>query len=180
LNFATFAETLLFVGVVHWFGDIWKMLFFKQGVRWKLVLLFGIPGVALALAASSLPAALPETSLKQALGIFLVSYVVFLYFKPKWKLKETLLNAIIGGGLSGVFAGLFGAGGAIRGTFLSAFNLQKAVYIFTSGAIAIMIDSARLVGYSAVGIRLSDFTTQMQELILPSAWWTLCHKTNSG
>ena len=38
-------ETLLFVGVIHWFGDIWKMIFFKKGIRWNLILGFGVPGI---------------------------------------------------------------------------------------------------------------------------------------
>jgi hypothetical protein len=25
--------TLLFVGIIHWFGDIWKMIFFKKDIN---------------------------------------------------------------------------------------------------------------------------------------------------
>lgn len=156
----TFAETLLFVGIIHWFGDIWKMVFFQKGIRWKLILLFGVPGIGVTYLASKLPTNLPETQLKRILGVFLIAYVVFLTKKTKWKLAQTNTNALVGGGLSGFFAGIFGVGGAIRGTFLSAFNLKKSVYIFTSGAIAFLIDSSRLLGYLTNGTRLESFPSQ--------------------
>src|SRR3972149_5642546 len=47
-------ETLLFVGVVHWFGDIWKMVFFKKGANWKLIFLFGFTGIIVSYISSRL------------------------------------------------------------------------------------------------------------------------------
>jgi hypothetical protein len=26
----------LFLVIIHWFGDIWKMLLFRSGIRWRL------------------------------------------------------------------------------------------------------------------------------------------------
>ena len=150
-------ETLLFVGIIHLFGDIWKMVFFKKGVRWKLILLFGIPGIAFSYFASRLPVNIPEPNLRRMLGIFLVLYVVFLFIKSKWKLRQNDFNALVGGGLSGFFAGLFGVGGAVRGAFLTTFNLKKEVYIFTSGTIGLLIDTSRLIGYTKSGIRLASY-----------------------
>ena len=45
LLFSPLSQTLLFVGIIHWFGDIWKILLFKKGLNWKLILGFGIPGI---------------------------------------------------------------------------------------------------------------------------------------
>jgi uncharacterized membrane protein YfcA len=59
-----------------------------------------------------------------------------------------------GGALTGFFSGIFGIGGEINAVALSAFNLEKAVYIATSGAISFMIDSARIANYIKGGIRL--------------------------
>lgn len=152
-----FPATLLFVGIIHWFGDIWKMVFFKKGTNWKLILLFGIPGIVIGYLASQLPTTLPEEYLNKTLGIFLMFYVIYVYKNPKWKLKKTNINAITGGSLSGLFAGIFGVGGAVRSTFLSAFDLNKSVYIFTSGAIAFLIDSARITGYLQGSVNINDF-----------------------
>jgi hypothetical protein len=145
---------LLFVGVIHWFGDIWKMLFFKKGFNWLLILLFGIPGIIASFWAARLPLALPEAWLQRSLGLFLVLYVAFLWFKPTWKMKPATSNALLGGTLSGFFSGVFGVGGAVRSTFLSAFDLPKPVFLFTSGMIGFMIDSSRVTQYLISGIRL--------------------------
>src|SRR3989304_9474405 len=70
--FLPIPQTLLFVGILHWFGDIWKMLFFKKGFNLKLILLFGLPGIIASFLAAKLPLTLPETVLQRSLGLFLV------------------------------------------------------------------------------------------------------------
>lgn len=145
---------LLFVGVIHWFGDIWKILFFKQGFNWKLILLFGIPGIILSFYSARLPLTLPEELLQRSLGLFLILYVTFIWVKPAWKMQSSNTNALLGGGLSGFFSGIFGVGGAVRSTFLSAYNLPKSVFLFTSGVIGLLIDSSRVAQYVLSGIRV--------------------------
>jgi uncharacterized membrane protein YfcA len=146
--------TLLFAGTIHWFGDIWKMLFFRSGVRWRLLLLFGAPGLIASYIGASLIVTMPEATLARLLGAFLLAYVGWLTFNPKWQLPERNVTALSGGALSGFFAGIFGVGGAVRGAFLSAYNLPKEVYLFISGAIALVVDSTRLVTYWSAGVRL--------------------------
>ncbi len=156
--FLPIPQTLLFVGIIHWFGDIWKMIFFKKGFNWKLILLFGIPGIILSFLSAKLPLTLPEDLLSRLLGLFLILYVSFLFFKPNWKIKASNPSAIIGGSLSGFFSGIFGVGGAIRSTFLTAFDLEKSVFLFTSGVIGLLIDSSRLTQYFLSGIKLGTLT----------------------
>lgn len=155
LLFFPLSLTLLFVGIIHWFGDIWKMLFFRSGVRWRILLLFGASGLIASYIGASLIVAVPEATLSRLLGLFLLTYVGWLWFNPKWQLPERNVTALSGGALSGFFAGVFGVGGAVRGAFLAAYNLPKEVYLFTSGAIALIVDSTRLVTYWSEGIRLS-------------------------
>lgn len=140
-------ETLLFVGIIHWFSDIWKIIFFKKGVNLKLIFLFGVPGVLVSFFAAQIPFLFSANFLKQLLGVFLILYSVILMIKPKWKLKANNNNAIIGGSLTGFVSAVFGSGGAIRSTFLTAYNLKKEVFIFTSGVIAFFIDSTRIIQY---------------------------------
>ena len=158
---------LLFVGVLHWFGDIWKMLFFKKGFNWKLIILFGIPGIITSFLAASLPITLPELLLQRSLGSFLVFYVAFLFFAPNWKIKASNSGALLGGTLSGFFAGIFGVGGAIRSTFLTAFDLPKSVFLFTSGVIGLLIDSSRLSQYLLSNIKLNSSLTKTIILCIP-------------
>lgn len=146
---------LLFAGAVHWVGDIWKMLLFRGGVRWRLLALFGVSGIAASSVGAALVAAVEAAALSRLLGAFLLAYVGWISLRPQWRVPARDETAVAGGALSGFLAGLFGVGGAVRGAFLSAFNLPKEVYLFTSGAISLAVDSARLLTYWGEGTRLS-------------------------
>jgi uncharacterized membrane protein YfcA len=163
-------ETLLFVGVVHWFNDLWKLLLFREGIRWKLILSFGIPGIVATVIGAHLLLAIPDTALERVLGVFLIGYVVFLFAKSAFKIRQNTAAAVTGGALSGFFAGLFGMGGAIRALFLSAFDLPKAIYLATAGAIAIAIDTPRLATYIAQGTRLDSLLFWGMILFIPASF----------
>jgi uncharacterized membrane protein YfcA len=94
--------------------------------------------------------------------VFLAGYSIFLIFQSKFRVHAGLGTALSGGALSGFFAGMFGIGGAIRSMFLSAFDLPKAVYIATAGAIGLMVDATRIITYFTGGVTLA------KEL-----WWGL-------
>ncbi len=152
--------TLLFVGVIHWFGDLWKMILFRKGLRrWRLILWFAVPGIFASYSGASLSLAVKEEVLTRVLGVFLLLYVLFIFLKREWKLPEHNLTAGAGGLFSGFAAGIFGVGDAIRGAFLSAFNLPKEIYLFTSGVMVLIIDSTRIAGYLAGGARLEGLFT---------------------
>lgn len=147
---------LLFVGIIHLCGDIWKVVLFKRGLDWKLILAFGLSGIAASFLGASLSLKAQVLPLKQILGGFLILYVAYLFLKREWALPKTSTTAVCGGMLSGLFAGFFGVGGAVRGAFLTAFNLPKEVYIFTSGLIALFIDVTRVSRYLWGGTRLEQ------------------------
>ncbi len=152
--FVPMPVVLLFVGVIHLFGDVWKVLLFKRGFDWRLIIAFGAAGIAASYVGASLSLRVDSLPLKRILGGFLVGYVAFILLRPQWRLPKTTPTAVSGGLLSGLFAGFFGVGGAVRGAFLAAFDLPKAVYIFTSGVIALFIDVTRVSRYFAGGTRL--------------------------
>lgn len=170
LFFLPLPQTLLLVGVIHWFGDIWKMIFFKKGFNWKLILTFGIAGIVASYLGANIVFSVSEKLLSQILGGFLIAYVVFIFLKPKFKIPKNTLTAVSGGSLSGFFAGIFGVGGAVRGVFLSAFNLKKAVYISTAGVIALFIDSARIATYLFNEVRLEQMFLWGFLLFIPASF----------
>jgi uncharacterized membrane protein YfcA len=92
--------------------------------------------------------------LSRTLGVFLIAYVLFIVLNRTFKLSQRLSVAISSGALTGFFAGIFGIGGEINAAALSAFNLEKAVYVVTAGAISFMIDSTRIATYIRGGTRL--------------------------
>lgn len=161
--------TLLFVGIIHLMGNVWKMALFRGGLDWRLILAFGIPGIVASYLGASLSFDVPEGLLQRLLGAFLLAYVVFLVLHQRWKLPDATPVALTGGALSGFFAGIFGVGGAVRGMFLSAFDLPKATYIFTSGAIALAIDLVRVGTYLAEGARLGSELLFGMALFIPAS-----------
>ncbi len=142
---------LLLVGIIHFFGNVWKVTLFRAGLDWRLIFLFGIPGVLFTWVGASLVFSIPSVMLSQAVGVLLGMYALFVFLNPSFTFKQNTGTAILGGALSGFLAGISGVGGAVRGAFLSAFNLPKAVYIATAGAIGLAVDSVRLVAYAQGG-----------------------------
>lgn len=126
------------------FGSLWQVLLFHEGINWRLLLAFGAPGIITSFIGASISLDVPKDVLSRALGGFLIIYVLFILVNPRFRLQQRTFIASAGGASYGFLAGIFGIGGAVRGVFLSAFDLQKAVYIATSGAIALVIDSAVL------------------------------------
>ncbi len=157
LFFLPYAEALLFVGVVHWFGDVWKLFLFKRGGSWKLLLAFGIPGVIAAYIGAQLTFEISTLILSRFVGIFLIAYVLFITLKPKFKIKPNNTSAFWGGAASGLIGGMTGVGGgAIRAVVLTAFNLEKNIYVFTTGVVGATVDASRIAGYFAGGTRINQ------------------------
>lgn len=170
LLFYPVPQALLFVGIIHWFGNIWKLILFKKGFQWRLILSFGVPGIAAAFFGASLVFNIPGMILSRILGTFLICYVIYLFVKSSFRIKPSLLTGVCGGSLSGFFAGVFGIGGAVRGLFLTAFDLPKEVYIATAGAIALIIDTTRLTTYFAKGARLPTLLLWGLLLFIPASF----------
>ena len=132
LLFLPLPETLLLVGIIHVFGSLWQVLLFREGIMWRLLLAFGAPGIITSFIGASISLDVPKEILSRALGGFLIIYVLFILVNPRFRLQQRTLTASAGGASYGFLAGIFGIGGAVRGMFLSAFDLPKAVYIATS------------------------------------------------
>lgn len=147
-------QTLLLVGIIHWFGDAWKLILFRKGIRWRLLVAFGLPGVVASFLGAEISLSYSAEALSRIMGAFLIAYVLYLYSNPSFHLPQKMALAAAGGASSGLMAGAFGIGGEIRGVFLSAFDLDKDVYLATAGAIAMAIDSARIATYVNGGTRL--------------------------
>ena len=170
LLFYPVPQTLLFVGIIHWFGNIWKLILFRKGFQWKLILSFGVPGIAAAFFGASLVFNIPGMIFSRILGTFLICYVIYLFVKSSFRIKPNLFAGVCGGALSGFFAGVFGIGGAVRGLFLTAFDLPKEVYIATAGAIALFIDTTRLTTYFLKGARLEQLLLWGLLIFIPASF----------
>src|SRR3989344_2145138 len=151
LSFFDFKTALILVALLHIFGNLGRISFFKSGLDKRTILIFGIPSVVMTLIGASLISFIPQDFLKGILGIFLIVYALLSLWKEGLKVKQSLFTSIIGGGLSGFLAGLIGTGGALRGAFLTAFSLPKEKYIATAAFTALLVDATRIHVYLGEG-----------------------------
>src|SRR3990167_3241478 len=156
LLFLPYPIALLFVGIIHFFDDLWEIILFRRAANWKILLGFGVPGVVASFAGARLVVTEPSAILSRLLGALIIFYIFLVLAKPKLKIPANTISAGVGGTLSGLIAGIFGIGGPVRAMFLTAFNLPKETYLFTSGAIALFIDPARLATYILGGTKLPE------------------------
>jgi hypothetical protein len=147
-------EAIFLVAIIHWFGNIWNVTLFRSGFNTRLLILFGVVGLVTSYLGAYISLGASEEILLRILGAFLVGYALFVAFQSKFKIPAGNLTALSGGALSGFFAGIFGIGGPLRSAFLSAFDLPKAVFIATAGAIGLLVDSTRIIAYFAGGATL--------------------------
>ncbi len=149
--FMDFQTVLGITALFHLSSNITKIGFFRKGFDKKLMLYLGIPAVLfVALGAFLSKYANPEL-LTLVLGIFLVAFALLFLINKNLKVGATKKNALIGGSLSGLFAGILGTGGAIRGATMSAFDLKKEKFIATSAIIDLGIDLSRSIVYTYNG-----------------------------
>lgn len=151
IMFMPLRQAVFLVACFHLFNNIFKVKAFYSDIDKRTALLFGIPSIVMSFTGAILISVLPTDNVKMAIAGFLLVFSMYSWFKPNFKIKNSMSNAIVGGTSSGFLAGLIGMGGAIRGMFLMSFGLTKSVYAGTSAAIALVIDCARVPTYIFTG-----------------------------
>lgn len=105
-----FHEVLALTSILHVFSNAAKLVFFRQHVQWRLLLLLGIPSICFVILGAYLSTKLEFKFTELILGVFLIAFGLFFFFKPAVRLSPNAWNAIAGGGIAGssrkVFAGL--------------------------------------------------------------------------
>jgi uncharacterized membrane protein YfcA len=148
--FFDFPTALLLVGVFHVAGSASRVAFFRHGLSRRILLVFGLPSLALTIPGALLVRSTPEPALKGMLGVFLVVYAAISLWHGL-RVRPTVPAMVAGGAVSGFLAGLIGTGGALRGAFLSAFQLPRDEYLANAAAIAFAVDVTRLPVYFGEG-----------------------------
>lgn len=176
--------------IVHFLNNLFKLALFRKYVSKDILLRFGLPAIAGALAGAGLlqvlqqPAALFTYSLaghnyeiiplKLAIGLLMIVFALFelLPSLKKWTVPVRFLP--LGGLLSGFFGGLSGHQGALRSAFLMRLQLGRDVFIATGIAIACMIDISRLGIYAgrmeAAGQIRADWVAAATLSAFAGAW----------
>lgn len=133
--------------VFHVFSNISKLWLFRKAINLKLTFLFGVPSVLMVILGAWLTDIVSIRFDQIALGLFLILFSSILIAKPGLKLNPTITTGVVGGGVAGFLAGFLGTGGAVRGLALTAFQLEKSVFVGTSAAIDMGVDLSRSVIY---------------------------------
>lgn len=142
-----FQSVLGITALYHLSSNVTKIAFFRKGFDKRIVLSLGIPAVLFVLIGAYFSKFLDPKILTYILGFFLIGMsLIFLIFQ-KLKINPKTNNAIIGGSLSGLSAGLLGTGGAIRGITMAAFKMDKNTFIATSAIIDLGVDFSRTIVY---------------------------------
>jgi uncharacterized membrane protein YfcA len=152
-----FHEVLALTSIMHVFTNAAKLVFFGRHVRLRVLLLIGIPSICFVILGAYLSTRLEFKFTELLLGLFLIAFSFFLFFKPTGRLSQNAFNAITAGGIAGFLAGLIGTGGAIRGLALGAFDLEKGNFVATSAAIDSGVDFSRMIIYLCSGYLTPDF-----------------------
>ncbi len=161
-----FHEVLALTSILHVFSNLAKLVLFGRHVRWRLLILIGTPSIAFVILGAFLSARLEFKFMELILGLFLIAFSLFFFFKPAATLSQSAPNAIAAGGLAGFFAGLIGTGGAIRGLALAAFDLEKGTFVATSAAIDSGVDFSRMIVYLRSGFLTPEFYWYIPGLFL--------------
>ena len=162
LLFVDFKTAIILVSVFHLFGNLSRIIFFREGFDRRVILQFGVPSVLLSLLGAFLIGVLPHPVLKLILGIFLITTSASFLIKPGLKLPANTGTFIAGGSATGFITALVGTGGALRAILLQGFNIEKVKYIATAATIALATDITRIPVYISQG-----FLTQQYYLYLP-------------
>lgn len=162
LMFVDFKTAIVLVAIFHLFGNLSRIIFFREGFDMRIILQFGVPSVLLSLLGAFLIGVLPQPVVKLILGIFLVVTSVSFLARPGLKFAANTRAFIAGGSATGFITALVGTGGALRATLLQGFNIEKVKYIATTATIAVATDATRIPVYI-----LQGFLTEIFYLYLP-------------
>src|SRR2546423_2700896 len=102
--FFDFHQVLALTSILHVFSNAAKLVFFGRHVRWRLLLLLGIPSTCCVIVGAYLSRRLEFKFTELLLGLFLIWFSIFFLRRPLAKLSPTKLNAISAGGLAGFLA----------------------------------------------------------------------------
>jgi len=148
--FLDFHTVLGITALYHLSSNLSKIGFFRKGIDRGLLLL-GLPAVVLVALGAWASRYVESIWLGVGLGVFLLAFSLWMLANRDLGLRPNRKNALAGGALSGLAAGLLGTGGAIRGAVMTAFNLQKEQFVATSAVIDLGIDLSRTLVYARNG-----------------------------
>lgn len=163
--FFDFKVVLGITAIFHIFSNLSKIYLFKKGIDKRIAIKMGIPAVLAVIIGALITNFLPQKELELIMNGAVFLLALFLLLNNSKKLEDTNKNLSNGGMVSGFLAGLVGTGGAIRGLTLTAFGLEKNVFIATSALIDLGVDTSRAIVYAVNGYVQKEFLLMLPFLL---------------
>lgn len=149
--FFDFKVVLGITAIFHVFSNLSKIYLFRKGIDKQIAFKMGLPAIVFVIIGALLTNLFPQRELELMMGLLVFLLAIYLLLHQKSTIAQTNGNLIKGGVISGFLAGLVGTGGAIRGLTLTAFGLEKDIFIATSALIDLGVDSSRAIVYTLNG-----------------------------
>lgn len=151
--------------IVHFLNNLFKISLVYPHIRYRVVLLFGLPAMLAAFGGATLLFGLANNvsltsfelfgstweiyPVNLAIGLMMITFSVY-EILPQLKGMQFSTRWLVPGGLlSGFFGGLSGHQGALRTAFLIRLGLTKEQFISTGVSIACLVDLARMSSYAS-------------------------------
>lgn len=166
--FFDFKVVLGITAIFHIFSNLSKIYLFRNGIDKRIALKMGIPAVIAVIFGAYLTNQLSQYWLEIVMSSMVFTLAIYLLLNSSKTITDSNKNLIRGGLISGLLAGLVGTGGAIRGLTLSAFGLEKNIFIATSALIDLGVDTSRAVVYAANGYVHTELLVMLPVLIAVS------------
>jgi uncharacterized protein len=109
-----FKTAIILVAIFHLFGNLSRIIFFRQGFDKRIVLQFGVPSILFSLLGALLIGLLPQPILKIVLGIFLITTSVSFLIRPRLRIPANTTIFIASGSVTGFITALVGTGGCAK------------------------------------------------------------------
>ncbi|MCB0403757.1 MAG: sulfite exporter TauE/SafE family protein [Bdellovibrionales bacterium] len=142
---------LVLTGILHCFGNLWKLILFREKFPWRTFFFLAVPAVISTGVGAWLASAYVTTIFRPVLGAFLIFVGLFSLFMKSRALRASRSVALLLSVLSGVATGLVGTGGALRGLALTTLQVPKLSFVALSSAIDIGGDILRTAIYLQSG-----------------------------
>ncbi|HRN42462.1 MAG TPA: sulfite exporter TauE/SafE family protein [Vicingus sp.] len=174
--FFDFKVVLGITALFHVFSNLSKIVLFRKGIDKRIALRLGIPAVIFVIIGAFLSKIVPQVELELIMSFILIFLSGHLIFYSNKTIETSNQNLYTGGIISGFLAGIIGTGGAIRGLTLTAFNLEKDIFIATSALIDLGVDTSRAVVYFLNDYMVKEFLVTIPILIIISIAGSWCGK----
>ncbi len=149
-------ETLFYSSIIYLAHMLHKVSQLREHAQLNLVIQFGLLASVFSLIGALLISLMPTRGLERLLGLYVLAYIGFMLFDPKFRITNTTNVTLVGAISSGFLSGFFGFARAVQSLVLSTYVLTEYDLFATSTLVTLMITFARMTGYFIGGIRLSS------------------------